>query len=199
MKFTQSACFSWAVLSSTTTAFQQSQSRQLQIRQPGGFISTASKNPTSQRHVQEEHGRPASQLRVARVTPSDLSNAPPFDEEEDTEGELNKATIALPKDPVSKFRKLKDVMWARETVEDITAAEFACSVEASVGEEDESLRRQRKRAVDYEKMLTNLNRRISDMTCVPFDLVDTSSTELDETTGMGRFTFTSDERKELLS
>lgn len=114
---------------------------------------------------------------------------------------------SLPTDPVSKFRKLKDIMWIREAVEDVTAAEFACSVEgSSEGEKDASLRRKRKRAVDYEKMLSNLDRRLTDMIPPILGEVngdvngsnDDDSWELDETKGMGRYAYSSTEREDLL-
>jgi hypothetical protein len=54
-------------------------------------------------------------------------------------------------------------MWTRETLEDLTAAEFACRVEAVA--DDEGRKRKRKRAVDYEKLLSKLNRRIRDLGC----------------------------------
>lgn len=106
-----------------------------------------------------------------------------------------KAPPSLPTDPVSKFRKLKDIMWIREAVEDVTAADFACSVEgSSEGEKDASLRRKRKRAVDYEKMLSNLDRRLVDM--IPGG--SEKNWKLDENVGMGRFAYSSTERQELL-
>jgi hypothetical protein len=102
--------------------------------------------------------------------------------------------IPLSSNPVSKFRKLKDIMWIREAVEDVTAAEFACSVEgSSEGEKDARLRRKRKRAVDYEKMLSNLDRRLADM--VPGG---DGTWELDQSKGMGRYAFSPSEREELL-
>jgi hypothetical protein len=91
---------------------------------------------------------------------------------------------------------LKDLMWIREAREDLTAAEFACKVEAtssstttgqgkngggSIGTSAGSIvgtasstpttsaaaesRRKRKRAVDYEKLMSQLNQRIRDMGC----------------------------------
>ena len=93
-------------------------------------------------------------------------------------------------------------MWIREAVEDVTAAEFACSVEgSSEGEKDASLRRKRKRAVDYEKMLSNLDRRVQDM--IPGfigadDDVDDEIRKLDKNKGMGRFAYTPEQRAELL-
>ena len=87
-------------------------------------------------------------------------------EDEDKQQVAASIPPSIPIDSVSKFRKLKDIMWIREAVEDVTAAEFACSVEgSSEGEKDASLRRKRKRAVDYEKMLANLDRRLNDSWC----------------------------------
>jgi hypothetical protein len=94
---------------------------------------------------------------------------------------------------VTRLRRLKDLMWVREAREDLTAAEFACSVEsgAAVGtarggadsgsassSASASSRRvasataastpattKRRRAVDYEKLMSQLNQRIRDMGC----------------------------------
>ena len=67
----------------------------------------------------------------------------------------------------TRLRKLKDLVWIRETLEDLTAAEFACSVEAHEGEvnNDDTVQKKRKRAVDYEKLISKLNRRIQDLGC----------------------------------
>lgn len=93
-------------------------------------------------------------------------------------------------------------MWIREAVEDVTAAEFACSVEgSSEGEKDASLRRKRKRAVDYEKMLSNLDRRVRDMIPEARGSAANRSDEalkLDPNKGMGRFAYTPQQREELL-
>jgi hypothetical protein len=61
-----------------------------------------------------------------------------------------------------KLSRLKDLMWVRETLEDLTASEFACTVEAENSNEEG---KRRIRAVDYEKLLVQLNRRIQDMGC----------------------------------
>jgi len=63
----------------------------------------------------------------------------------------------------SKLRTLKDRMWVREALEDLTAAEFACSLTANSVVEDKKANN--KRAVDFENVLTKLDRRIEDM-CV---------------------------------
>lgn len=80
----------------------------------------------------------------------------------------------------SKLRRLKDLMWMRETLEDLTAAEFACNVEAGIVVDEDRVenKKRRKRAVDYEKLLSRLNRRIRDMGCeMPRDFVDDKQTE----------------------
>lgn len=59
----------------------------------------------------------------------------------------------------TKLGRLKDLMWIRETQEDVTAAEFACSVEKQ--------QRRGRRAVDYEKLLVKLNQRLLDLGCSP--------------------------------
>lgn len=76
----------------------------------------------------------------------------------------------------SKLRQLKDRMWVRETLEDITAAEFASSL--SVEEEIESPnnnknskqkiwegKKKKTRAVDFDNILNKLDLRIEEM-CV---------------------------------
>jgi hypothetical protein len=154
----------------------------------------------------------------------------------------------------SKFRQLKDLMWVRETLEDLTAAEFALSVEQSESSSSSTtttttsivngmsngdggftqnqsqkqrtprpapLPRKKKRAVDYEKLLSQLTKRIEDMTYEPFaqegdeegkldvedgdEKVSVSFVQkeytvpvLDDNRGMGRFAYSSKERAVLL-
>eukprot|EP00980_Cylindrotheca_fusiformis_P006689 scaffold1398_cov116-Cylindrotheca_fusiformis.AAC.6 len=104
--------------------------------------------------------------------------------------------VALSNNPVSKFRKLKDIMWIREAVEDLTATEFACSVEAG----EKISNRKQKRAVDYEKLLSQLDQRVSDLTQQPFNdvILHENKLELDENVGMGRFVYTEEQRLGLL-
>ena len=108
---------------------------------------------------------------------------------------------------VSKFRQLKDVMWIRETLEDWTTSEFALSVEQQSegttvnGNGGGNL--SKKRAVDYEKLLSQLTKRIEDMTCKSFaedwPLVDDDGVlQLNENLGMGRYAYTNEERMILL-
>jgi len=103
-------------------------------------------------------------------------------------------------------------MWVRETREDVTAAEFACSVEAELsstssalsmesGEEQrEQEMRKRKRAVDYGKLLSQLNRRIRDMGCATGDMDGSTpfSCVLQSGVGMGSIVYTDQEREDLL-
>jgi hypothetical protein len=74
----------------------------------------------------------------------------------------------------TRLCQLKDLVWVRESLEDLTAAEFALSVEAHSSAEDdeddannanEERAQRRKRAVDYEKLLAQLNRRMQDLGC----------------------------------
>jgi hypothetical protein len=136
----------------------------------------------------------------------------------------------------SKLRRLKDMMWIRETLEDLTAAEFACSVEtiASSDTVDDKVvvvlevpkasttstttttdattttttvapkvrkQRPRKRAVDYEKLLLQLNQRIRDLGCSTTN-VSAESGDIDCVLevgiGMGSFTYTEIQRNTLL-
>jgi len=64
----------------------------------------------------------------------------------------------------SKLQRLKDRMWVRETLEDLTAAEFACSL--AQNDDDETTRKKKKKSsVDFENLLAKLDKRIEDM-CV---------------------------------
>jgi hypothetical protein len=69
--------------------------------------------------------------------------------------------------PGIKLRRLKDTMWVRETLEDLTAAEFALSVESSNDSNDDpkKSKKLKKRAVDYEKLVSQLDQRISNLGC----------------------------------
>jgi hypothetical protein len=105
----------------------------------------------------------------------------------------------VPISTVSRFRKLKDFMWIRESVEDVTAAEFACRIESDGDNNKEGGGRKKKRAVDYEKLLVNLDRRIGDMTCEPFEEIemnDSSSSipKIEPDRGMGRFAYALEQR-----
>lgn len=103
--------------------------------------------------------------------------------------------------PGSKLRRLKDIMWVRETLEDLTAAQFACTVEAHDNDAESDSKRKRKRAVDYEKILTKLNKRIREIGCdiENYNSQDeTLACELESNRGMGSLTYTNTQRQELL-
>lgn len=133
--------------------------------------------------------QPGTLFMVAKVTESDEKQ-----DEKSKEPPKSSPKIAILDNPVSKFRKLKDIMWIREAVEDLTAAEFACSVESELQVSD----RKQKRAVDYEKLISQLNRRIADLLCLPGEEINGSLPELEENSGMGRFVYTKDQRNALL-
>lgn len=131
----------------------------------------------------------STQLNVAEVSD---------EKREDNKPEKTKELkVQISNSPVSKFRKLKDIMWIREAVEDLTAAEFACSVDSPERRSDSK----QKRAVDYEKLLAQLDRRVSDMLCQSIDELDLSEgePELDKSSGMGRYAYTADQRSALLT
>lgn len=68
----------------------------------------------------------------------------------------------------SKLRQLKDRMWVREALEDLTAAEFASSLTVEDTQAPLSTggnQSNRKRAVDFENVLNKLDARIEEM-CV---------------------------------
>ena len=120
----------------------------------------------------------------------------PFFHVEVSEADERKDTpeVKILDNPVSKFRKLKDIMWIREATEDLTAAEFACSVESEQEKDD----KKKKRAVDYEKLLSQLDRRVGDMICLPFEEINGSQPEILENQGMGRFAYSQEQRVALL-
>ena len=60
----------------------------------------------------------------------------------------------------NRVRRLRDLMWIRETLEDLTAAEFAINLDQAT--EDS---KRRKRAVDYDNLLAKLNDRMRDLAC----------------------------------
>jgi hypothetical protein len=111
----------------------------------------------------------------------------------------------------SKLRTLKDRMWVREALEDLTAAEFACSLAASTGTEQDDSGKNKKNSVDFENILAKLEKRIEDMcvvsaadekssTCIasyPVDEDDGLCWNLKKNVGMGSVTYTDDQRDRL--
>jgi hypothetical protein len=166
--------------------------------------STEIPHTSSSLSLHRSSGRCKTLLRVSDGSVTRLSEAPSSDGDEEgaTEAPANletpKAKEKIPpsvsSSPVSKFRKLKDIMWVREAVEDLTAAEFACSVES----EKEESGRKNKRAVDYEKLLSQLNRRVEDVICQPFEGINGGDPEVIEDRGMGRFAYKQEQRELLL-
>jgi hypothetical protein len=113
----------------------------------------------------------------------------------------SKPASHIPNFPDSKFRRLKDMMWIRETLEDLTAAEFSCTVEAAgagagAGQVDSGTKR--KRAVDYEKILARLNGRIRDMFGPDADEINGSELTIVQGKGMGRIVYTHQQRNDML-
>mmetsp|Transcript_2762 Transcript_2762/g.6599 ORF Transcript_2762/g.6599 Transcript_2762/m.6599 type:complete len:718 (-) Transcript_2762:951-3104(-) len=147
-----------------------------------------------------------SKISFAEADEDDLKEKKNGDDGDDSQTDLPLT--------VSKFRQLKDVMWIREALEDWTAAEFALSVERSEGKgsyggassataQSSSSRKTKKRAVDYEKLLSQITKRIEDIICEPFEdeaslLDDNGVLKLDENVGMGRYAYTNEDRKMLM-
>lgn len=148
------------------------------------------------RKLQSYNSTPLLALKDLDTTSSDI-------EKDETPPTSEKAASSILAPPGSKLRRLKDIMWVREALEDLTAAEFACSVEAHDDDEESNRRfkRKRKRAVDYEKLLEKLNTRVRDMGCENM-MADTHTAEfrcvLDPDTGMGNLTYTNIQRIALL-
>jgi len=141
-------------------------------------------------------------------TSSDAKDNPEEDEGSLAENETPKvgsSSSSSSTPPGTKLRRLKDIMWVRECLEDLTAAEFACTVEAHDEEEESNRRfkRKRKRAVDYEKLLTKLNSRIRDLGCDNMEALDVHTADfqcvLEPGIGMGSLTYTDDQRSALLT
>ena len=152
---------------------------------------------------------PTSNDSTSQSRPSILANAPI------SVGETN-----------SKLRQLKDRMWVRETLEDLTAAEFACSLsveDAEASSNGGENKAKRKRAVDFENILNKLDVRIEEMcvltseeiskqlnqTCHVLDrpvlvgdeektTIENSCYSLAENIGMGSVVYTTEQREALL-
>jgi len=128
----------------------------------------------------------------------DTSSSSSADKDESSVAQQQRRLQDAPRQ--SKLRRLKDRMWVRETLEDLTAADFAASLEAAAAAEaaaateDEAARRKKKkqkqkRAVDVENILSKLDTRVDEMcvlstygdasestlACYPLDSLDWSS------------------------
>lgn len=111
-----------------------------------------------------------------------------------SERKIQRVTIPDLSEGASKFRRLKDLMWVREAQEDLTAAQFAISIDAST-----SGRRKQKRAIDYDNILNQLDRRIRDLVCVEeagCEVID--APKLKPGKGSGSIVYTETQRNALL-
>ena len=122
-----------------------------------------------------------------------------------------------------KLRQLKDRMWVRETLEDLTAAEFASSLSIENAESSGGASKAiRKRAVDFDNVLNKLDARIEEMcvltseeiskemnqTCHVLDrrvvgeegkmTIENTCFSLAENIGMGSVVYTTEQREALL-
>lgn len=94
----------------------------------------------------------------------------------------------------NRVRRLRDFMWIRETLEDLTAAEFAINLDQAATDAS----KRRKRAVDYDNLLSKLNRRMRDLSCERGS--EDSCDEFDKITpgkGMGCTVYSDQERENL--
>lgn len=101
----------------------------------------------------------------------------------------------------TKLRQLKDRMWVRETLEDLTSAEFACTLTLAP-----TTTQKQRRAVDFEALLQKLDRRIDEM-CVVGDQGTDACLVLENEDrclvlkgngGMGSKVYTQEQRESLL-
>lgn len=123
----------------------------------------------------------------------------------------------------SKLRRLKDRMWVREALEDLTAAEFASSLSLEADDTNRGDGTSRKRAVDFDNVLAKLDARVEEMcvqmteeesteknsTCYVLDrrvmgdegitTIENSCYVLAADVGMGNVVYTTEQREALLS
>lgn len=178
------------------------------VTQPASFSTP---NSSRCRILTKSRATASTSLFATSLDSSEFSLSE-IDEDDTKKTKMNGSQDEL-SSPVSKFRQLKDIMWIRETLEDWTGAEFALSVEqqsegvngnqSSPAARSTITRKTKKRAVDYEKLMTQLTKRIEDMTCQSFidyaPLVDDEGVlRLDENLGMGRYAYTHGERMMLM-
>mmetsp|Transcript_37462 Transcript_37462/g.89755 ORF Transcript_37462/g.89755 Transcript_37462/m.89755 type:complete len:669 (+) Transcript_37462:154-2160(+) len=170
-----------------------------------------------------------TRCRAAATTPSGVdTGSPSIPEINPLNRESNEAISATDEKNVtrmpSKLRQLKDRMWVRETLEDVTAAQFASSLSLETDSDslsDKSKLGPKKRAVDFENVINKLDRRVEQMCVLTNEsevegrrcyvlnrrimgdegnvTLDKTCYALSEKKGMGRIVFTMEEREELLS
>ena len=147
--------------------------------------------PTSARSSASVAARPSvpTRLYVSADVDADVDGKKKKEGDETEMAEEQRRRQLTQPPPQSKLRRLKDRMWVRETLEDLTAADFAASLEqaaaaaeaaADEADKDEMARRRKKkqkRAVDVENILSKLDRRVEEM-CVLSTYGDTSGSTL---------------------
>ena len=179
---------------SSFEAFSKVPRRNTAVAVSNDSVAKASATSSSKEGKEEERKSKRQRWLRRQPTKMGVKRTDEISTEEEEESEANSITAA----PVRKFRLLKDIMWIREAVEDLTAAEFACSVEKAEKDEEESPGRQKKRAVDYEKLLAQLDRRVEDVICGPFNGTNEEKPTVLPDRGMGRFVYTQEQREVLL-
>jgi hypothetical protein len=90
----------------------------------------------------------------------------------------------------NRVRRLRDLMWIRETVEDLTAAEFALNLDQTT--------KRGKRAVDYDNLLSKLQIRIRDLCCDRGGEGECFLDRVSSDKGMGQTVYSIDQRNDLL-
>lgn len=173
------------------------------------------------RMISDMHGRNQPGAIRSRI-PLQISIQDQQDDISISSKEPNSSTAIAKRPKNSKLSTLKDRMWVREALEDLTAAEFACSIAASSAADSESSESKKKRngAMDFENILSKLEKRIEDMCVVvpesdkddsclvsyPLSGSSTSSSDkgemkcwvLKKNFGMGSVTYTDDQRNALV-
>jgi len=120
--------------------------------------------PSLTSHPHSSSKRTLTRTTLSSVTPN-LNSSPSTEQQQNNNGNDNNHIHHH-----SKLRILKDRMWVRETLEDLTAAEFASSIAiatstiSTTGQSSSRIKKS-KSAVDFDNILNNLNRRIEEM-CV---------------------------------
>lgn len=175
-------------------------------------------NPISSKHQNVDRG-----LLIAAQNNQEEKRQEEKDDDDDEEKESS--LVVGGTSTASKLRMLKDRMWVRETLEDLTSAEFACSLAPRTAS-DEKSGVQKKSSVDFENILLKLDRRIEDMCtlstyednnsdCIiayPLDKISLNTDEqgsgsnsekecwsLMKNSGMGSVTYTDDQRSALIT
>lgn len=119
------------------------------------------------------------------------------------------ATVLSPSCP--KLRRLKDRLWVRETLEDLTSAEFAYRVEqhTPTSQQQQPIVTLKKRAMDFENILGKLERRLDEMclvtaitttnaTTIPPEYPNHKNYTLVDGKGLGSVVYTHEQRKALM-